>query len=58
MMCSIACRRSAPLAYARALILRMHKGTASYIIPLDVVACRTACRRSARMRTSAVRRVR
>ena len=31
-MCSIACRRSAPLAYARALILRMHTSTASFII--------------------------
>ena len=39
----------------RALILRMQTSTASFIIPQDVVTCRIACRRSARMRTSAAR---
>ena len=47
-MCSIACRR-------RALVLRMHTSTASFIIPPDVVACSIACRRSLRLRTCAAR---
>ena len=39
----------------RAHILRIRTSTASYIIPPDVVACRTACRRSTRMSTSLAR---
>ena len=47
--------RSAPLAYARALILRMHTSTESFIIQPHIVACRIACWRRARMRPSAAR---
>ena len=55
MMFSIARRRRAQLAYARALISRMQTSTASFIIPPDVVACHIACWRSVRMRTCAAR---
>ena len=55
MMCSIACRRRALLAFARALILLLHTSTASFFIPPDVVACRIACRRSVYVRNSAGR---
>ena len=52
MMYSIACRRRAPLAYARALILRIHTSTESFIIQQDVLACSIVCLRSVRMSTS------
>ena len=52
MMCSIASRRSAPLAYACALILRVHTSAASFIIPLHVFACRVAFRCRTRVRAS------